>query len=218
MAVQWLLPYELLSKCKLMNTGIHYGCGRRLFPNCTNIDARPWSDLVNDVVVKARHFCFLQHDAKDPLPFEDNSIDFVFSEHFIEHVPLSTAIFWLKETFRVLKKGGVARVSTPNLGRFCKSYSENSLPFFEEMRKHLSENLVYVPPRKGWVMNQIFYYWDHRWLYDEEELIYAATRAGFLTSGIHFQEFGVSLEPRLGEWDLAQRKNFTLYVDLQKEG
>ena len=54
----------------------------------------------------------LVHDATLPLPFEDNSVDFIFSEHFIEHLNGSEVLNFLKESYRVLKTGGVIRTST----------------------------------------------------------------------------------------------------------
>ncbi len=48
-----------------------------------------------------------------PLPFENDSFDFVVSFQVIEHIPKDDE--FVKETHRVLKKGGKFIVSTPNI-------------------------------------------------------------------------------------------------------
>ena len=51
----------------------------------------------------------MRHLAEDRLPFPDNSIEFVYTEHMFEHIlPMQCAAF-LKEAYRVLKPGGVIR-------------------------------------------------------------------------------------------------------------
>src|SRR5262245_54774413 len=45
-------------------------------------------------------------DATQPLPFPDNSFDFVFSEHMIEHIPFAAGLELLRECRRVLKPSG----------------------------------------------------------------------------------------------------------------
>jgi SAM-dependent methyltransferase len=54
---------------------------------------------------------------KEPLPFEDNTFDFVFSKSVLEHV-VNTDNF-LKEALRVLKPGGVAVILTPDWRSQC---------------------------------------------------------------------------------------------------
>jgi SAM-dependent methyltransferase len=54
-------------------------------------------------------------DATKEFPFTDQSFDYVFSEHMIEHVPYKSGCLMLRECFRVLKPGGKLRIATPNL-------------------------------------------------------------------------------------------------------
>jgi predicted SAM-dependent methyltransferase len=54
----------------------------------------------------------IQHDARTRFPYEDNSIDFIFSEHFIEHLTAEEGLFYFQECYRMLKPGGVVRTST----------------------------------------------------------------------------------------------------------
>ncbi|MDD5558628.1 class I SAM-dependent methyltransferase [Candidatus Methylomirabilis sp.] len=49
---------------------------------------------------------------RDPFPFETESLDIVFSKSVIEHV--ANADNFLKETYRILKPGGLAILMTPD--------------------------------------------------------------------------------------------------------
>lgn len=58
---------------------------------------------------------FVKVKADQPLPFADESFDFVFSQDVIEHT--AKPYLFLSEQFRVLRKGGTLLVGTPNLFR-----------------------------------------------------------------------------------------------------
>ena len=78
---------------------IHLGCGKVRLPGFINIDIQPGPavDLVGDI---------------RNLDFEDSSIDLVYSCAVIEHVGRREWVDLLKEWRRVLKPGGLLRLST----------------------------------------------------------------------------------------------------------
>ena len=51
-------------------------------------------------------------DLNGRLPFDDNSIDAVFSQHCIEHLKDRDHVFW--EIHRILKFGGIAFIKVPH--------------------------------------------------------------------------------------------------------
>src|SRR5579863_5675247 len=53
-------------------------------------------------------------DATKRFPFADGTFDYIVAEHVIEHVRYEDALKMLHECYRVLKNGGVIRISTPN--------------------------------------------------------------------------------------------------------
>lgn len=52
--------------------------------------------------------------AGERLDFEDNTFDFIFSEHFLEHFFMDEALELLKEFHRILKPFGVVRTIVPD--------------------------------------------------------------------------------------------------------
>jgi predicted SAM-dependent methyltransferase len=54
------------------------------------------------------------YESGDRLDFEDNTFDFIYSEHFFEHLFLEEAFELLKECYRILKPNGVIRIIVPD--------------------------------------------------------------------------------------------------------
>lgn len=50
----------------------------------------------------------------DKLPFDDNSISFIYSEHVLEHFRFDIAVELLAESYRVLQPGAVIRTVVPD--------------------------------------------------------------------------------------------------------
>jgi predicted SAM-dependent methyltransferase len=50
-------------------------------------------------------------DITKPLPYEDNSIDFIFIEHCVEHTTTPDAVRFFAECLRILKDEGTLRDS-----------------------------------------------------------------------------------------------------------
>jgi methionine biosynthesis protein MetW len=67
----------------------------------------------NAVEARARGIKVSLHDLNEKLPFSDEMFDVVNASHIIEH--LSNTDIFVRELYRVLKSGGYAVISTPNL-------------------------------------------------------------------------------------------------------
>jgi len=48
------------------------------------------------------------------MPFENNSVDYIFCSHILEHLYPNEIVFVLKEIYRVLKPTGIFRVTVPD--------------------------------------------------------------------------------------------------------
>ena len=91
---------------------LHLGCGQTFIKGYTHIDVieYPHIDIVNSV---------------DRLPMiEDNSCDIIYSCHVLEHFHRNVVTHVLKEWIRVLKPGGILRISVPNMWNLFQIYSK----------------------------------------------------------------------------------------------
>lgn len=90
---------------------LHIGCGEINSPEFINLDARPMSHvhIVSKNILNLRN-----------IPNE--SLDMVYMSHVLEHVPRNQVSETIKEMHRVLKKGGVLRVSVPDFDHIVNIY------------------------------------------------------------------------------------------------
>ena len=55
-------------------------------------------------------------------PYSNDMFEAIFSSHVLEHLPLHGAKNCLAESYRCLQKGGVLRISVPDLDAFVRDY------------------------------------------------------------------------------------------------
>lgn len=67
---------------------------------------------------------YLQHNGKQ-LPFPSESFDFLVSSHVLEHISKEDADTYVDEISRVLRKGGIAIIGTPNRAHCQDLFCEN---------------------------------------------------------------------------------------------
>lgn len=159
---------------------------------------------------------FTRLDIGEALPFEDGAVDWVYAEHLIEHVPLPTAIGWLAEVRRVLAPGGLLRLTTPDLRAYVAGYLEEGRGFYAAHRRRLRMMRVGppMPERKAFMMNQIFYLYGHRWIYDFEEIGYALAEAGFAPEAVVRRGYREGARPDVADLDTSFRRDETLYAEV----
>jgi predicted SAM-dependent methyltransferase len=203
--------------------GLDSGCGKHPTPGWFNVDMRPFAGPEGERTVPGRVALlngvthFLQHDLREPLPIEDESFDWVYSSHLIEHVHLEKAIEMLREVRRLLKPGGHLRLSTPDLRRYVEGYRDPEHAFFERHRNALSALPIFaqgVPDRPGWMVNQIFQLWGHEWIYDVGEVRHVAAEAGFDPAAVVEVAFRQGREPAVAALDPEGRDDESLYVEI----
>ena len=123
--------------------------------------------------IRADEQCFGM-DAAKPWPFATGSAEAVNSEHFIEHLELEDARAYLAEAYRVLRPGGLIRTTTPDLGGLVELFTERDPGLLEVHRSH-----GYAAATDGDMVNNYFYSWEHRHIYDFESLAGMLRAAGF---------------------------------------
>jgi predicted SAM-dependent methyltransferase len=93
---------------------IHLGCGDIASPEFINVDARP-----------APHVHYVR-DVTDLSVFPDNHADLIYACHVLEHVRHTAVKQTLWEWRRVLKPGGVLRLSVPDFDKIVHIYESCS--------------------------------------------------------------------------------------------
>jgi predicted SAM-dependent methyltransferase len=116
----------------------------------------------------------LNWDLRNSLPFANNSVDFVFNEHFIEHLTIEEGQTVIKDLMRVLKPGGVMRIAMPDLRIAVNDYLNLPLEKDPVIKRF---DLDFIKTRAERI-NMAFRGWGHQWLYDAEELTRRLKEAG----------------------------------------
>lgn len=94
-----------------MKRYLHIGCGNVILPKpFENLDARDGEGV--DHLGEAY-----------PLDFADETFDLVYSSHVLEHFKRQDTQKVVKEWVRVLKPGGVIRLSVPSIDRLIEIYT-----------------------------------------------------------------------------------------------
>ncbi len=103
---------------------LNFGCGNRFSREWENIDFHSDDSNVRRVNLLAG------------FPYQDASMSAVYSSHVLEHFDRTMGSFLLKESFRVLRKGGILRIVVPDLQGSCDEYVRIlSLPDDAEKKK-----------------------------------------------------------------------------------
>ena len=142
---------------------VHLGPGQgNYLPGWVNLDA-------NIITAKID----LWADIRNPLPFQDVSVDIFYANHVIEHLSNTLLPIKFDEMFKALRPRGGIRIGVPHLGSACRKYLEKDYAWFSDF-----------PEQKysigGKFTNFIFCAGEHLTALDESYLAELATDAGFV--------------------------------------
>ncbi len=148
----------------------------------------------------------IQFDLRQPLPFPDNSVDEIYSSHFLEHFTYPTPMLdLLRNCHRILRPGGRVRTAVPDAAIFLSAYAD-SANFDREKFCTCEVGLRYDSPID--VVNFIAYLGgEHKFMFDRHNLPKIFSEAGFRNARI--REFDPSV-------DIEQRKHESLYAECEK--
>ena len=65
-----------------------------------------------------------------PVEINDSSTEIIYSSHVIEHLTDEAVLFFFKESFRILKKGGLIRITAPDVDLHYKAMIKNDTEFY----------------------------------------------------------------------------------------
>jgi len=146
---------------------LNLGCGTDYKEGWVNIDNNSDNNITR---------LDLSWDLREPLPYEENSVDYIFNEHFIEHLTVEEGQKFFSDCLRVLKPGGVLRTATPDLEVIVDRYINVTIQDDPVIKRY---HMEFIKTR-GERINIEFRDWGHKWLYDWEELERRLREAGFV--------------------------------------
>jgi predicted SAM-dependent methyltransferase len=162
---------------------VNVGSGpKNLLPDWWNVDLRPFDGIDQAM------------DATEPWPWHDR-LEYVYGEHFLEHLTVSQALRFMVQTGNALEPGGRIRLSTPSLEWVLST--------------HFNLSTLDPAARRSqtWEINRAFHGWGHQFLYSKEMLLHFVTGAGFESPAIF--DYGSSGTPALknlerhGGWNVT---------------
>ena len=161
---------ETLGVLKSGKRGLHIGCGIHTLEGWLNADFYPQKPEV----------MFL--NATKRFEFADNSFDYIFSEHMIEHVDYASGLFMLGECHRVLKPGGIVRITTPNLRTIIDIYQNPGVGIHPAYMRWAHKHFLGAIPSNspGFFFNNFVRAWGHQFIYDPDTLGIAFVKVGFV--------------------------------------
>jgi predicted SAM-dependent methyltransferase len=156
-------PLQLSSPVIRNGKYLNAGCGRRPRSGFINLDYT-WQPGVN-----------LLWDLRWRLPFQENSLKGIYTEHCLEHLPLDLVTkHVLPEFQRVLLRKGRLRLIVPDGELFLKLYSES---------RNCKGVTFPCPDEKSATpmmhVNRCFRDFGHLYAYDFETIRYFLVRSGF---------------------------------------
>lgn len=133
------------------------GAGGFNHPVWTNVDY--YSDWYSDNRKNTKGG--IQYDllSLEKIPIETESAEIVYTSHVLEHVTDEAAQNALNESFRILKKGGGIRITTPNIDLAYNAFRNKDRYFFLDMNnleslKKFGEEVI--KPRHDASIEQLF--------------------------------------------------------------
>ncbi len=151
----------------------------------------------DEYVRRLRTYRFVHHDLERPLPFADDSVDFVYSSHVVEHFHREGAERLLAEVQRILRPGGCVRICVPDLAHAVDLYRAGS--------REAALEYFFAPPGAG-------YFRQHRYMYDID--LMRALLEGVGLRDVKRRAYREGQLPDLEQLD--NRPEETLYVEAVK--
>lgn len=108
---------------------------------------------------------FLYHDLAISLPLYENSVDFIYSSHFLEHLFKDDAAALLKSCALALKPGRTIRISIPDLAYAVSLYGLGR-------KSEMLDDYFFVEGKGSYLAR-------HKYMYDFELIKDVLEKAGF---------------------------------------
>lgn len=144
---------------------LHIGAGPKRLDGWLNCDV-----VAGDVYL----------DLGRPLPLPDATLAYIFGEHVVGSLSQASGVALLGEAHRVLRPGGILRLTTPDLAKLIALYRDESpVVAREEYVRFLAQEIGKPVGRPAQMLNDLLRLWGIRYTYDEDDLFAKLHDAGF---------------------------------------
>lgn len=138
-------------------------------------------------------------------------MDFIYNEHFIEHLSYKDGFAFMNEAYRVLKPGGVMRIACPDLTFWIEGYAKDNW----RSQEWVGLINAHWYPNRCFMLNQHMREdGGHKYIYDYEGLSTRLNEAGFFSHHIHQVQMNQSIYPDLRDIDWRED---SLIVEARKD-
>ena len=144
-----------------------------------------------------KNHIFICHNVCYGIPFPNDSVDYLYSSHLLEHLSKENAKKLVREAYRVLKKSGIIRICVPNL--------EYAILLYQKGDKEKALDYFFASSKSN-------YFSRHRGMYDFDLLRHLLEESGFINVERCYYRHGQI--PNLDILD--NRPEETLYVEARK--
>jgi SAM-dependent methyltransferase len=170
---------------------VQYGCGASSPPGWLNFDASPTLRLqcLPGVGRLFRNGVRFPDGARygdicKGLPLADGAADGIYASHVLEHLSLADFTIAVRNTFRLLKPGGLFRLVVPDLAGRARLYLQRLDRADAQANSSFMRSAGLGAERRGQgitdLARAIFGNTAHRWMWDETSLTAALREAGFI--------------------------------------
>ncbi len=117
------------------------------------------------------------------IPYQDNTIGGIYSEHSLEHVSFKKCEAVLQEWFRVLQPGGQLELYMPDFEKCCEAYLKAPLedPFFMRTRAWFKHTVYGIQESQGGEPDEAQF---HTCGFSKEEIRTVLERNGFIINSV----------------------------------
>lgn len=154
----------------------------------------------------ANQYKFICLDSTKPFPFENNSVDYIYSSHMLEHLTWEEGHNFLKECYRMMKPNAVMRIAVPDLEKMINLYSCRQLHLLDEMNITAAQKPYQSYKLWSFVVD------NHLFGYDFESLKANGESVGFKVEKKNFNEGNETILKETMDF-MAE---ISLYVEMTK--
>lgn len=180
------MRHQRVSVKGLASVKINLGCGLSVAPGWINVDGslnalvagwpKPAHQCLYHLSGSSQYYSFGEyhgllrkhrfvfHNLEHGLPFADQCADVVYSSHFIEHLARKDGAKLLADVFRILKPGGLCRISVPDLAFALALYPADP--------RRMLDQYFFIDDNGS-------YFARHKYMYDYTLMKAALEQAGF---------------------------------------